>query len=263
MPSPSLSEPSGRVYVGHQGQAVACRQGDGVHLGERLVFEILAVGEEEAGGARRPIVQIEARRAVVDQVEHDPEAIVERAADDLRLAIRDRAQVGQVGLDGRVEDLPAFAGVDERDRLHVFLGGMPHDIADIDLGILGQQGGRAGRQIAGQQRGRVAAAAVAHEEHLSRLVETGRAGRQAVLGGDRFPQCPIVAGRLVHLQPAVGGHPHRAAQTECIIGQEGHEAVVLPDEGQLARADVQPVDVVKLHVALVDGDQDLRPGSWG
>ena len=174
-----------------------------MHLGQRLAFEILAVGEQEARGACRPVVEIVAHRAVIHQVEHDPEAVVERAADDLHLAVRHRAQGGQVGLDGRVQDLPAFALVDERHRLDVLFGGMAHDIADIGLGVLRQQRRRAGRQIARQQGRGVAPAAVVHEEHLPTC--RNRPGRwSGVLGGDRFPRLPVVAGRLDISSPPSG-----------------------------------------------------------
>jgi len=246
--------------VDDQVQPVAGGNDRRTHLGQRQPFQLGAVGEQEVGRPPLAVVEIVARRAVVNDVGHQPEAVVLRTAGDLHLTIGHRGQKVEVRGNCRVEHLPLLAVVDEGHRLHVALRRMAQHLVGVGALIAGQQRALASRYVNSHQCGRIAIATVAQIEDVAALVEAGGGRRQHVRGRERLPQRPVVAISPKDVQPAGRRHLDRGADGQVVINFHAYEAVVFQQQRPLAAGQVDAIDVVPLRVAVVESHKNfVRP----
>ena len=255
----------GQRQIAHQLQAVARADDDRVHAGQRQALQLGLAGEQEAGLARRAVVEVEARRTRVHREGHGPNPVVQRPACHLDVAVGQPRQVVQVALDRGVHDVPPTAGVRARHGLDVLVLRMDQDAVDVGQVGFRQQLFGTRLQVHGFQRACVPPPAVQHVAARGGLVETGRMGRHRVLGLDAHPLTPTVGGVRLQVEMAgVGRHRHGEPHPVVVVGREAGEPRVFLHERPLASPDMDPVDIVPLAIApVVDADQHVfrHPGA--
>ncbi len=245
--------------VGHERLAVAGLDGLGVHPCEGETLEIRPVGEHQVGRLGRAVVPVVLHRAVVQLEGDDPVLVVRGPAENRDLSVGDGLEVLEVTLDLLVDDVPLTPQIRRGRGLDVALGRVnQHAPAHVGVAVLDERLGRAGGEVDGLERGRVATAAVDHENLVAGLVEAHDAAVQHVLGGNRRERSPL--GLLVHHQQLLTAVGQLAGdQTNAVIVVRPHrgEAFVALELHALARLDVDHVEIVPVTIADVQPDHDV------
>ena len=163
--------------IADQGEPVARLDLDRGHLGERQLLEVGAGGEQEPGLLLGAIPQEVMRGVLLVGGGHHPGLVIERARRDLDTAAVEPSEVIEVALDRGVEDLPGRPQVVDLDRLHGVLGRVEDDLTSVGARVLRQHGRLPAGEVDRDQRGGVAAAAVAHVQRLAARREVHDVGR--------------------------------------------------------------------------------------
>ena len=166
----------------------------------------------------------------LDDLAHDPQAqpeatIVALAHDALEAL--DRAEGRAPG--ARDTAQPIVFGLEPVDR--------HRDVHDAGLGVVvGHRGG----------------------ELVARLVEAREVGRHSILRIDLNERLPLPVGRRLEQLLSRGRRDVRSKpDAEIVVGQEANESRVLLDHLPLASDDVDPMQIMKSCVTVVNADQNL------
>ena len=229
----------------HRLQRRAFQLGPGdIKLGERAR---LAVEEVGLGGGDDGIVA------------DDPLGVVLGPRGNPELAFEIVFQELQRFPDLRIERGPLVLEI--VDRIGLDLSGflVADRAADIGPLILRDHALLARLDIHRDQRGGVATAAV---DPVQRLAVGGKSGRA---GGERILEPRAPEGLFLHhivrhaeeIHSAFRIGPQGQAHVEIVVRHEPGVALVLDQHRQLARVEVEHVDVVILRIAVVEPDEDL------
>ncbi len=163
--------------------------------------------------------------------------------------------MGKVICNGLVNDLPVLALVSESNCLDGLFSWMDHEITGIRTRILSDQSLLTSSKVHCEERCSVTIAAIDHVENRTGLVEPDDSRCEQILHCDLHKRLPaLLLGCLEYLASAVRRESHRKADVILIVGCEFHKTLVLHDKTLLTSCDVETVDVVKLRIAIVEGD---------
>ena len=245
--------------VGGQGKPVAALQLQRVHWLQRRAFQ-LGPGDVKLGErARLAVEEVGLGGGDDGIVADDPLRVVLGPRGNPELAFEIVFEKLQRLLDLGIERGPLVLEI--VDRIGLDLAGflVADRAADIGTLVLSDHARLARLDIHRDQRGGVAAAAVEPVERLAVGREPGRAG------GERIFEPGAAEGLFFHdivrhaeeIHAAFRIGPQREPHVEIVVGDEARVALVLDQHRQLARVEIEHVDVVILRIAVVEADEDL------